>query len=113
MKIIFSDRENQHLHGTPAAAGVRSEHWRRPYLRMTFPLVEWKTLTNPRVRGNLLVKYENMILVPEEAVCVCPRCRRTSGTTLRGTRSPACCRRSGAILATPATCCRPWYAIRS
>src|ERR1700743_2659662 len=56
---------------------------------MTFPLVGCETLTNPRVRGNLLVKYENMILVTEEAVCVCPRCRRTSGTTLPGMRSPA------------------------
>ena len=68
---------------------------------VAFPLVERETLTNPRVRGNLLVKYENMILVTEEAVCVCPRCRRTSGTTLPGMRSPACCRRSGATRATP------------
>jgi hypothetical protein len=47
MKIIFSDRENQHLQGTPAATGVRSAHWRAPHLRMTFPLVESEALTNP------------------------------------------------------------------
>ena len=53
-------------------------------------------MTNPGVHGNLLIKYENMILLHEEPVCVCPRCRRTSGTTLPGTRYPACSPRSGA-----------------
>jgi hypothetical protein len=63
MKIIFSDRENQHLHATPARLGGTTGRQPRPHLMMAFPQVECKTLTNPRVRGNLLVKYENMILV--------------------------------------------------
>src|ERR1700677_5187952 len=70
-------------------------------------------LTNPGVHGNLLIKYENMILLHEEPECVCPRCRRTSGTTLPGTRYQACSPRSGGTRATPATCCPPWCVIRN
>ena len=106
MKTIFSDRENQHLHGTPPrGSGSGRAHYRSPYLMVAFPLVERETLTNPTNSWKpIRSEYENLILASEEAVCVCPRCRRTSGTTLSGMRSPACCRRSGAIPATPATC---------
>src|ERR1700735_2760620 len=108
MKIIFSDRENQHLHATPATVRLGSAHRPGPHRQATFPQVGCKTLTNSRVRGNLLIKYENMILVSEEAVCVCPRCRRTSGTTMPAERWPACFPKTAVIRATQAICCPPW-----
>src|ERR1700728_4148481 len=98
MKIIFSERENQHLEATPATFGPRLAPGSRPPRQTMSSQVGHQTLTNPRVRGNLLIKYENMILLTEEGTCVCPRCRRTSGTTLLGTRYRACCLGSGGIL---------------
>src|ERR1700761_3494638 len=72
MKIIFSDRENQHLEATPATVRVGSARRSGQHRRAMFAQVACETLTYPRVRGNLLVKYENMILTREEALMRLP-----------------------------------------
>jgi AhpD family alkylhydroperoxidase len=67
MKIIFSDRENQHLEPTAATVHAKPARWCCRHRKATLPQVAPRALTNSRDRGNLLVKYENMILVSEEA----------------------------------------------
>jgi hypothetical protein len=63
MKISFSDRENQHLEATPAPLALGWALGFRPPALATSSQVHRKRLTKSRLRGNLLVKYENMILI--------------------------------------------------
>jgi hypothetical protein len=63
MKISFSDRENQHLEPTAAMGRAIPAPQHSGLQKPTFSQIVTEALTNPSDRGNLLVKYENLILI--------------------------------------------------